>query len=381
MTTSALQFFQTTKNAGNYLSWDAPFPLYEDLDITNYHLVAGVYTLGIIQRHRTDIEIIHPEIWESYTNYTWLDNAINLALKNNKTVCLVIWDEDVALTPEFARCLLKYQECPVYLITQLDEYCTLDYRDCGIKNIIELPWWLLNDSLCYYRLCNRNNIIAKFDARYNFLCMINRHEPHKINLINSLGRNELNEYGYITASNYKKLSKETQKFCYPSSNGPYPILNHVLGKTRANSVIGGINVSANVENFLKLEKQYQNVPLIINPESSCGVFFSTEKSLWPLLIGRLCLLSGRWNLMNYIQRFYDVDFSSYIDLSFDHMPGFTVEDHQNRIECMISSNKNLIKNSKEIYQMFGPAIESARWTIGKNLYKFFVQQLEGIPKL
>jgi hypothetical protein len=85
--------------------------------------------------------------------------------------------------------------------------------------------------------------------------------------------------------------------------------------------------------------------------------------------------------MRDIQRFYDVDFSSYMNLEFDEIQGWTEQDQQNRVSTMISHNKDLIKDSRDIYQSLQSKLEQARWTIGKNMYDFFVQQIAQIPKI
>jgi len=229
-------------------------------------------------------------------------------------------------------------------------------------------------------VCNKNLLIDKVDPDYNFLCMVSRSQSHKIELIKELGKAGLHQFGRITVTS-SIIDADIQNFCQLSDLPPWPNINHPLGKTRANSIIDGIHVSGSVENFLQIEKHYRNIPLIINPETNYGVFMTSEKSLWPLLLGRLCLISGRWKIMNYIQRFYDVNFSSYINLEFDEINGWTDDHQQTRIHTMISHNKDLIKDSKDIYQLLQPDLEQARWTIGKNIYEFFVQQLSQIPKL
>lgn len=360
------------------------FPAYHELDITQYPLIAGYYTLGLVHTHRPDIEIIHLEMWQNktfYIYYAWLDKKIVSALNRNKTVCVFVWDEDILFDPNFSKCLVKYQSSPVYLITQLDDFCMLNYKDQGIENIIEIPWWLLNECLCYYRLCNQNLLINEFDPNYNFLCMVHRHEKHKLDLIKELGNTELHQFGCITLGKHSTADTEVQNFCQPMHLPPFPERNHFLGTTRANSEINKIHISGNTNNFLQIEKHYRNIPLIINPETSYGTFFTTEKSLWPLLLGRLCLISGRWKIMNYMQRFYDIDFSSYVNLEFDEIHGWTDDHQQTRIRTMISKNKDLIQDGRDIYKSLQPDLEQARWTIGKNMYDFFVKQLSQIPKI
>jgi len=372
------------------------FPLYKDLDISRYNLVNGVYTLGIIEKHRPDLEIIHSGMWQSYRDYGWLDNKIAAALEDNKTVGLFIWDEDISFSSLFIKCLLKYQSSPVYIISQLDDFSiSCCYKNQGIQNIIEVPWWLLNECLCYYRVCDSNLLINKFDSDYNFLCIVNRYAKHKLDLIRELGNTGLHQFGLITVSDHSTVDADIQNFCQQSTHPLYP--NNARSRAAqerkintdaetkvidfGNREINDIHISAAVANFLQIEKQYPTIPLIINPETSYGCFLTTEKSLWPLLVGRLCLISGRRRVMRDMQRFYDVDFSLYLNLEFDEIHGWTEQDQQNRIRTMISHNKDLIKDSKDIYQSLQSTLEQSRWTIGKNMYDFFVRQIAQIPKI
>lgn len=347
------------------------FPSYDELDITKYPLIAGQYTLGLVKHHRPDIEIIHQDHWDSYESYDWLDQRIQSALTNSKTVCLFVWDEDIGFGRQFADCVVKYQDCPVYVITQRDSFCMLYYIDQGIKNILEIPWWLLNDCLVYYKLCSKNNTINKFNDQ-NFLCMVNRLQEHKCFLIDQLL--QFKDHGVITTTQkYKNHDLSTMP--------PYPKLNVPSGKTRANSNINGVWASANVENFLRIESTYKNIPLIINPDTNFGMFQLTEKSMWPLLLGRLMMVAGRHSIMESTQRFYDVDFSEYLNLDFDlEYHHYDLDHAELRIKKMINDNSNLIISAQETYKKLSQRLEAARWTLGKNFYNFFVEQFKKIPK-
>jgi hypothetical protein len=86
--------------------------------------------------------------------------------------------------------------------------------------------------------------------------------------------------------------------------------------------------------------------------------------------------------MAWVQRFYDVDITTFANTTYDAVDEHTgLSDDYDRIRLykMIHDNQDLIKNAKDIYLKLQPALESARWTLGKNLYKFFVSQLELIP--
>ena len=70
------------------------------------------------------------------------------------------------------------------------------------------------------------------------------------------------------------------------------------------------------------------------------------------------------------------DYSS-VDLTPDEC---TVESHRNRLKNMIEKNYNLLTSCQETYNMLFTALELARWTIGKNLYNFLINQLETVTK-
>jgi hypothetical protein len=347
------------------------FPAYKDLNITDYPLTGGYYTLGIIKHHRPDIELITRADWVTYDSYDWLEQKIRSALARNKNIGIFIWDEDVSFDSEFAKTINKFRDQPVYVITQLDDFCMLNYKDQGITNILEVPWWLLNDCLTYYKLCSKDNLIQD-SSEHNFLCMINRTQEHKLCLIDRL--TQYTDCGIITTTTkYKNVQR--------SELLPYPKLSHKLGKTTANSKINDIWVSGNVENFLKIEEKYRNIPLIINPDTSVGLFQMTEKTVWPLLLGKMMMIAGRHNIMKSMQRFYDVDFSLYLNLDFDSSyPNFTQQSAELRITSMINDNVDLIRDAHSIYTNISSQLEAARWTLGKNFYNFFVSQIKKIPQ-
>jgi hypothetical protein len=82
---------------------------------------------------------------------------------------------------------------------------------------------------------------------------------------------------------------------------------------------------------------------------------------------------GRPGTMKWIQRFYDIDLSQFVNLDYD-----SDGDTDSRLYRMISDNQQLIKNSSAVYQQLKSDLESARWTLGANMYKFFISQLESI---
>ena len=119
--------------------------------------------------------------------------------------------------------------------------------------------------------------------------------------------------------------------------------------------------------------------MAINPETVTVNFKSTEKSIWPILLGKLFLIYGRPGTMAWIQRFYDINITRFANMTYDSIPERFSDSAKKRLSAMIDTNQDLIKNARDIQAQLHPELELARWTLGKNLYKFFVSQLELIP--
>ena len=80
-----------------------------------------------------------------------------------------------------------------------------------------------------------------------------------------------------------------------------------------------------------------------------------------------------------IQQFNDVQQSKFADTRFDSIAGdYTEQDYLARLDAMLDDNLHLIKNAREIYFDLQWELENARWTIGRNLYDFFISQLDKI---
>jgi hypothetical protein len=47
---------------------------------------------------------------------------------------------------------------------------------------------------------------------------------------------------------------------------------------------------------------------------------------------------------------------------------------------MLDQNQDLISTAAKVHQRLQPQLEAARWTIGKNLYEYFVSQLDQIDR-
>ena len=372
------------------------FPLFDNLNITEYPMVYGYYTLGIFLQHRQDIEPIYIRMnannagycGHDEENYDWLEPQINAALANGKIVCLILWDENVMFlrNRQLEQILNKYANDRLYLITQIEEPANDVYKvphkwqgyhllKC---KIIELPWWLLNDCLTYYRVADRTPHTYTYSQK-NYLSMVgNAWYEHKFNLLRQLVKYNLQNYGILTAQQQSDIPEDLVNYCIPNEAPPYQNCNPQYAKMAAQVMVGDTWISKNVENYMYIQNRYSDVPLIMNSETVMIKLFATEKSIWPILLGKLFLTYGRPRIMQYVQRFYDVDISSYANLDFDAVEGYSYESQILRAMTMIEKNHNLIRDCSGMHASLQPQLEAARWTFGKNMYNYFVSQIEKI---
>lgn len=350
------------------------FPDYSLLNLHQYGQHQGSHVFSFILKHCKDVAIVYPDDWKSYENYQWLDNVISEHLKNNKKVLLAPDEESFIWPPnvDAARVLNQYQDKPVWLITQLggDAQKIYSFQHNFKIRLLELPYVFLELCEEYYRQHINYQFNNQRNYDHNFLCMTRRLQEHKEDLIKYLYKHNLNKYGLITISSTQRYPQWCKELCtvnvveHPPFTGDYRT---------------SLLVEANVANFLAFENEYKSIPLIVHAETGCGIFYATEKSLWPLLLGKLLLVHGPPNNVKYIQRFYDFSIESYANLEFDNpLSEWTADAHRNRLDTMLEKNFGLIQDCKEIYDTLLPEIESARWTIGKNFYKFITDQLKTI---
>jgi hypothetical protein len=364
------------------------FPEFEQISLPDYEPVNGYYILGMLKQLRPDVTFVTPADWKDYQNYAWLDEIIQESLSNGKPVCILPWDEAVLAWPDstLSTILNQYQKEPVWFVTQLDARDQMIYTDwyrLGCK-IFDLPWLLLNDTLAYYHVSDRTPVAMPARPTHQYLCMLGRYESHKFDLALALRHRDLHLQGLITVSDPEKYPEENRQFCLPNANPPTDSVAETAipgDRASAHYQHGDISISGNVKNYLFIEQTYADIPMIVHPDTTCGIFQNTEKVLWPLLLGRVMLTYGRPGVMSSIQKWYDVDFAEYANLEFDSYQGdWSHSAHAHRLDLMLDLNQDLIQNSAQVHRRLQPQLEAARWTIGKNLYKYFVANLDQIDK-
>jgi hypothetical protein len=82
--------------------------------------------------------------------------------------------------------------------------------------------------------------------------------------------------------------------------------------------------------------------------------------------------------MAWIQRFYDIDISSYADITFDSIDGWDKEAHELRLHHLINDNQDLIRNASDVHNKLKPQLEACKTSFAENLYAFFISQLNKI---
>lgn len=347
---------------------------YDQLVQKNYSMPYGYHTLGMIAAHRPDIQLIS---LEGHTiqdqNFDWLKSSIDQALANNQKIAIVVWDEDWMWPHNqlLFDLLNSYANDPVWWITQID--CMEEWHEQrGLKiKCLEVQWWMLNDCIAYTELYK--SPADSVELAHNYLCMLGRYEPHKYALGKKLHHMGLNHHGMITVAYHKNYPEDHVEWSESNPVKLYPKLNVPGGKTCANTKYNNTWASGNVENWLNLESKFVGVPLVLNPDSGFGIFQLNDKHIWPPLLGKLFLVYGRPHVMKTIQRFYDIDISRYANLDFD-----SIIDNNLRLDAMIELNQALIRDCKDVYISLKSELEQARWTLGPNLYKFCISQLDTI---
>lgn len=361
------------------------FPSLINLDLTNTPLVHGFYTLGLIEKYCSDIVQVYMRLnrndqWrEADLNPELLYNQIQFHLEKNKKVLVVPFDEYVMEDDyDFSTVLNQFENDPVYFVTEMDAEQSLYWRfqkklQC---KILELPFILINDAIVYYKLKQVRSIKQQVTlSNYNFLCMVNRSSNHKYDLCKMLIDLDLARYGYIT---YRAIDAPDfiKTFCSYSTDKLFNT-NKLPTKNRQEAgqiLIHNILAPGSVINTLWIEETY-DMPLIINPETTVGIFPNTEKSLWPALLGKMYLIYGHQHIMHWIQRFCSYGPEHFCDLTFDSVEGYNKQDHLTRLETMLVKNTDLIQNARVIYQDHKVKLEQNRNDIVENLYNFFINQL------
>lgn len=363
-------------------------PTLQQLNLEKIMPVHGYYTLGIIKKYCPDVAMIfmrlaRNDFWTgSDLDPELLTEKIQKQLQQNKKVLVVPSDEYVMdHNYNFSEVLNQFENDHVYFVTEMDAEKSLfwTFQKKLRCKILELPFVLTNDAVCYNKLYKLKQKISAPKSHYNFLCMVNRSESSKYDVCKMLLDLDLAKHGLITyrdpnAPQFIKdncFFNQNEMLCDSREPSNLPTKNRQeAGQVYDNNILA----SGCVLNWFQIDQQY-GIPLIINPETTLGIFPNTDKSIWPALLGKMYLIYGHQGVIKWIQRFCDYGPENFSDLAYDNVQGYEIEDHMARLETMLVRNTDLIRNAHVVYMDHKTALEQNRQTFVENLYNFFASQI------
>lgn len=379
------------------------FPAYRDIDLAATPLKWGYYVPGLIEQYKPDIELIgigvdlaricdsrgHVKQSHGKVDYSWLPVEIEQALARGQKVGLLVEDEHVFCPQnhQLTSIVNHYRDQSVYWLSEHDQdriekhYRGRHQLQC---KMLELPWGMLNECLMYNNAKQHRvpTVISRgANPNNKFFTLTGRYEPFRKRLLEKLIEHGLDHHGLLTIQNtpdnnvaYDLGDRVTVESHYPYGDHP----NKMLAKMAAQFEQNNHWISCNTRNFLHIEQTYRRYPLAIIPETHYHDYFPTEKSVWPVLLGKLFLILGSQGCMQNIQRFYDVDMSQFLNLEFDRMPAATTQQLDLKLDHMLDLNRDFILNAHQVYDQYRDQLRTARNTLGPNLYRFVQEQVARI---
>lgn len=352
------------------------YPDYNSIDLKSYPRVDGMQSLGFMQQHRPDIHIITDK-----TEFNFIPSAvipqIEHALKIGKKVALFFWDEDF-ITPskysdELNRCLESYRDEPVYLCSNMigDQLKIYTYQRSIPIKIIHVPWWYMTmiPAMISKKTGNYHgptNINGKHS-----ICLINRPDSHKDMLAVGLKSRGLDDLLY------QNPAQSPNSYYQPGDHDGWNS-SHDMKRSLIWDKTLECWIDHNARNIVRLERILGDCPMVINPESTGGIFPISEKSFWPIVLDRMFVIWARAGIMRDLQNFLTYDLSSYLDLEFDGIEGYEIHDHQRRLECLLDKNYYTFTHARDIYPTVAEQIRNASRNIGPIFYRKFCESLDSI---
>jgi hypothetical protein len=339
-------------------------------------------TLGFIAHHRPDIHIVTDRTESKYDPDRFVPE-IESSLVAGKKVGLFFWDEDFIMpnqhTDKLVRSLEPFANEPVYLCSNMDGECLLTYgENLGLPiKTVHVPWWYVNMLENYRVLDIKPRTVAQFGLQ--FACYVNRPEWHKSMLQDSLISRSLDSVGDIRYQNQQLGAGRHVENPYYHQNEKQDLpQSHDMKRSMVYDAEKQIWICHNSRNLVRLDQMLGDIPLVINSESNVGIFCMTEKSLWPLVLGKLTMIQARPRFMQWFGEYVGYDFSSYLDLEYDSIDGWTPLCHRRRVECMIDKNLYLITHAREAWHQVKDDLHSLAQELPARVYKKFCDGLDAI---
>lgn len=259
----------------------------------------------------------------------------------------------------------------------MDGECMLTYTETAgwPIRVVHVPWWYLNTVTNYQAVLDGSRAHGSNDLQY--ACYANRPEWHKQMLKDCLVVKTLDSIGDIRYDNRQLGAGNPRPYYYYQDQDRIGwTSSHDMKRSLVYDHQNQIWICHNARNLPRIQQMLQDIPLVIQPESNLGIFPMTEKSLWPMMLGRLVLIQARPRFMSWLQHYVGFDFSSYINLEYDAMDGWDTKHQQERTECMLDSNLDLIKNAREISQEQKPELDALALALPHRIYYRFCSGLD-----
>lgn len=215
-------------------------------------------------------------------------------------------------------------------------------------NSVFCPWFhIIDHAMTLHFLNSRIEMELPSSQHGSFFCLNRNHRPHRQDLVQYLHDTKLLERGRAT---YREIDLNI--------NGIYPgdDISHYIpenwGYERHKMLRYDVAVSSVVENFLKINKHYQE-PINISSETVTAFeFFPTEKSMLAFFTKRLPLICAYQGRINQIRNEGFEFFDWILDHSYDDIDCYTT-----RMKHMIDINFNVLQHPIQIDNRIKNAIE------------------------
>lgn len=358
------------------------YPSWSDLDLHCYAPVDHMHSLGFIAHHRPDIHIVTDRTECQFDPDTFVPE-IEAALAAGKKVGLFFWDEDFMMsnqhTERLVRELEPFAQEPVYVCANMDGECLLTYREnLGLPvKTVHVPWSYLNTVGNYHAVDIKPRTTAL--SGLQFACYANRPDWHKVLLKDTLLSRNLGAIGDIRYDNQQFGAGDPKNHPYYQSDERQALpKSHDMKKSMIYDSQRKIWICHNARNLIRLDQRLTDIPLVIQPESTVGIFMMSEKSLWPIMLGKLVMIQARPRFMQWFGEYIGYDFSAYLDLEYDSIDGWTQIEHQHRAECMIDKNLYLIRHARDIWQEIKDDLYDLSQNLPNHIYNKFCSSLDAI---
>ena len=185
--------------------------------------------------------------------------------------------------------------------------------------------------------------IRKDNFDYNYYCLNNRFSPDRQNIIKTLNKYNLLDYGYITQNaqineSYSLNLKFNNVIYGNSLSKSFDNKEKKLCDQKNHNIYNNVRYSNHVKNLFFINDNIKTIVALV-AETSLISRYITEKSVQPFLLGKIPLIIGYTGLNQFLKNEgFDI-FDDIIDYSFDSILNVDL-----KINIAIKTNQDILKN-------------------------------------